>query len=141
MNHVKAWHRLADGYDVTTVRIDAGGEPVEEREPTFVREASILVRARELWEQAASATGSMTTGSPSVISYDDVRRRPHQRPDAGRDRRSAANGCRQLQAAVIGTGVVTVRVMMHLPTRQASDHDHLHAAARTPCALLRAQPP
>ena len=108
MNHVKAWHRLADGYDVTTVRIDAGGEPVEEREPTFVREASILVRARELWEQAASATGSMTTGSPSVISSDDVRRRPHQRPDAGRDRRSAANGCRQLQAAVIGTGVVTV---------------------------------
>ncbi|TDV38299.1 hypothetical protein C7405_102507 [Paraburkholderia caballeronis] len=51
MNHVKAWHRLADGYDATTVRIDAGGEPVEEREPTSIREASILVRARELWEQ------------------------------------------------------------------------------------------
>ncbi|GAB7521276.1 CBS domain-containing protein [Paraburkholderia sp. 2C] len=57
MNHVNAWHQLADGYDVTTVHIDAGGETVEEREPTSVREASILVRARELWEQAGKPQG------------------------------------------------------------------------------------
>jgi CBS domain-containing protein len=57
MNHVNAWHQLADGYDVTTVHTDAGGETVEEREPTSVREASILVRARELWEQAGKPQG------------------------------------------------------------------------------------
>jgi hypothetical protein len=57
MNHVKTWNQLADGYDVTTVHVDAGGETVEEREPTSVREASILVRARDLWDRAGKPQG------------------------------------------------------------------------------------
>ena len=57
MNHVHAWHQLADGYDVTTVHVDARGKTVEEREPTSVREANILVRARELWEHAGKPQG------------------------------------------------------------------------------------
>ncbi|WP_158660434.1 CBS domain-containing protein [Paraburkholderia terrae] len=52
MNHVKVWHQLADGYDVTSVHVDACGDTVEEREPTSEREASILTRAHDLWELA-----------------------------------------------------------------------------------------
>ena len=37
MNHLMAWHQLADGYDVTSVRVDEGGATIEEREPTSER--------------------------------------------------------------------------------------------------------
>ena len=57
MNHLKAWHQLADGYDVTSVRVDEGGATVEEREPTSEREARILRRARDLWERAGTPEG------------------------------------------------------------------------------------
>jgi CBS domain-containing protein len=57
MNKVKAWHQLADGYDVTSVHVDARGATVEERESTSEREARILRRARELWERAGTPEG------------------------------------------------------------------------------------
>ncbi|WP_082855033.1 CBS domain-containing protein [Paraburkholderia phytofirmans] len=57
MNKVKVWHQLADGYDVTSVHVDARGATVEEREPTSEREARILRRARELWERAGTPEG------------------------------------------------------------------------------------
>ena len=57
MNHLKAWHQLADGYDVTSVRVDEEGQTVEEREPTSEREARILRRARDLWERAGTPEG------------------------------------------------------------------------------------
>jgi CBS domain-containing protein len=57
MNGVKAWHQLADGYDVTSVRVDEEGQTVEEREPTSEREARILRRARDLWERAGTPEG------------------------------------------------------------------------------------
>jgi hypothetical protein len=57
MNHLMAWHQLADGYDVTSVRVDEGGATIEEREPTSEREARILHRAREVWERAGTPEG------------------------------------------------------------------------------------
>jgi CBS domain-containing protein len=57
MNKVTVWHQLADGYDVTSVRVDEGGAMVEEREPTSEREARILRRAREVWERAGAPEG------------------------------------------------------------------------------------
>jgi CBS domain-containing protein len=52
MNHLNAWHQLADGYDVTSVHVDARGDTIEQREPTSEREANVLTRAYELWELA-----------------------------------------------------------------------------------------
>lgn len=57
MNGVKAWHQIADGYDVTSVRVDEGGATVEEREPTSEREARILRRAHEGWDRAGKPEG------------------------------------------------------------------------------------
>ncbi|NML97869.1 CBS domain-containing protein [Paraburkholderia sp. RP-4-7] len=57
LNKVTVWHQLADGYDVTSVRVDAEGATVEEREPTSEREARILRRAREVWERAGTPEG------------------------------------------------------------------------------------
>ncbi len=57
MNKVTLWHQLADGYDVTSVRVDEEGATVEEREPTSEREARILRRAREVWERAGTPEG------------------------------------------------------------------------------------
>jgi CBS domain-containing protein len=57
MHKVKVWHQLADGYDVTSVHVDAGGATVEEREPTSEREARILRRAREIWERDGTPEG------------------------------------------------------------------------------------
>lgn len=57
MNKVSVWHQLADGYDVTSVYIDARGDAVEEREPTSEREIRILHRAREIWERSGTPEG------------------------------------------------------------------------------------
>jgi CBS domain-containing protein len=57
MNKVKVWHQLADGYDVTSVHVDARGATVEEREATSEREARILRRAREIWEREGTPEG------------------------------------------------------------------------------------
>jgi CBS domain-containing protein len=57
MNKVKPWHKLANGYDVTSVYLDERGVTVEEREPTSEREDRILRRARELWERAGTPEG------------------------------------------------------------------------------------
>jgi CBS domain-containing protein len=57
VNKISVWHQLADGYDVTSVRVDEEGATVEEREPTSEREARILRRARELWERAGTPEG------------------------------------------------------------------------------------
>jgi hypothetical protein len=57
MKEVKSWHQLANGYDVISVHVDAGGTTVEEREPTSEREARILRRAREIWEREGTPEG------------------------------------------------------------------------------------
>lgn len=57
MKEVKSWHQLANGYDVISVHVDAGGTTVEECEPTSEREARILRRAREIWEREGTPEG------------------------------------------------------------------------------------
>ena len=57
INKIKMWDHLADGFDVTSVRVDARGETVEVREPTSRRAARILLRAHELWERAGTPEG------------------------------------------------------------------------------------
>jgi Protein of unknown function (DUF2934) len=75
---VKAWNKLADGYDVKSIHLDEQGATVEELELTTEREARIQRRARELWERVGAPAGQDVQFWTQAAGEIDTEDRPRE---------------------------------------------------------------